>query len=253
MFTATAQDSADSGDPSLYSSIDKDDQQVLEAFRHQPAFQILAQLSPKDRHDFLEQSSLSHHEKCDEKPSSMDKLDDNYFDQSLTERVGNRVIWLFVLMIANLGTTIAIQAQEDVLEKMVILAAFLPLLIGSGGHITTQSATVVIQDLSQGGITIYQTFRKVVSEAFAGVWIGLALGIVLVGIALLMKSSLSVALVAGVSLLLITILSTISGTLLPFIFEAMGTDPALISAPLSATLVDVAGVFIYLGIARLII
>jgi magnesium transporter len=227
---------------SVYNQLsDEAQQELLKAFKEQPVVGILSQLSSEEKHTLLEDGETS-------EPETED-----YFAKSLFEQVKQRVFWLFALLIANLGTTIAIQSQEDVIQRMAILAAFIPLLIGSGGNVTTQSATVMIRELSQSEFNYCQFFRKIFSEAIAGIWIGLILGVLMVGIALLLKGTLNVAIVVGISLMAITILSTIFGAFLPLLFKALGFDPAMMSAPLSATIVDVIGVLIYLEIARVML
>ncbi|MBE9166991.1 magnesium transporter [Pleurocapsales cyanobacterium LEGE 06147] len=216
-------------------------QKLLRAFKEQSVVGILTQLSPQERGTLFEKEQAS-------EPETED-----YFAKSLFEQVKQRVFWLFALLIANLGTTIAIQSQEDVIQRMAILAAFIPLLIGSGGNVTTQSATVMIRELSQSEFNYCQFLRKIFREAIAGIWIGLLLGVLMVGIALLLKGSLNVAIIVGISLMAITFLSTIFGAVLPLLFKALGFDPAMMSAPLSATIVDVIGVLIYLGIARVML
>lgn len=226
----------------VYNHLGEEAQQkLLKAFKEQPVVGILSQLSSDEKHTLFNDHETS-------EPETED-----YFAKSLFEQVKQRVFWLFALLIANLGTTIAIQSQEDVIQRMAILAAFIPLLIGSGGNVTTQSATVMIRELNQNEINYCQFFRKIFSEAIAGIWIGLILGVLMVGIALLLKGSLNVAIVVGISLMAITILSTIFGAFLPLLFKALGFDPAMMSAPLSATIVDVIGVLIYLEIARVML
>lgn len=227
---------------SVYNQLNVEARQaLLQAFKEQSVVGILSQLSPEEKCTVLEDDT-------DREPKTED-----YFAKSLFEQVKQRVFWLFALLIANLGTTIAIQSQEDVIQRMAILAAFIPLLIGSGGNVTTQSATVMIRELSQSRLNSCQSFRKIFSEAIAGIWIGLVLGVLMIGIALLLKGSLTVALVVGTSLMAITVLSTVFGAVLPLLFKALGFDPAMMSAPLSATIVDVVGILIYLEIARMVL
>ncbi len=174
-----------------------------------------------------------------------------YFQTNLWSRIRKRTVWLILLLIANTATTGVIRAQEGVLQQMIVLAAFIPLLIGTAGNTSTQSATVVIRGLSQGSIQIRQALSKILEEAIAGILMGLVLGIIATGIAFLLKGSLTVAIVVGVSLMIASTLATVSGATLPFLFQASGFDPALMSAPISSVIVDVMGVLIYLNVARL--
>ncbi len=87
----------------------------------------------------------------------------------------------------------------------------------------------------------------------AGILLGSILGLLVTLEALVLQDNPLVALVVGISLFLISVLATFCGSVLPFFFQVLGCDPALISAPLGATLVDLAGILIYLDVARLIL
>jgi magnesium transporter len=178
---------------------------------------------------------------------------DNYFQTNLLTVARRRVVWLFVLLLTNTGTSAVIRAQEDVLQKVVALAAFIPLLIGTGGNVGAQSSTVVIRGLNTDEITIKTAFHVIRREAIAGAFLGLMLGGVVTVWAYLLQHNLAVAIAVGCSLVIISILASIAGSSLPFLFQALRLDPALMSAPFITTAVDVLGVLIYLNLARLIL
>ena len=179
---------------------------------------------------------------------------DNYFQTNLWTVARKRVVWLLVLLVTNTATAIVIQNQEDVLEKVVALAAFIPLLIDTGGNVGAQSSTVVIRGLSTNEVRMSKALRIIGREAIAGIFLGLMLGIaVTLWAYFLQGGNLGVAFSVGISLFAIAILASVSGSALPFLFRSLGLDPALMSAPFITTAVDVLGVFIYLSIARLIL
>ncbi|WP_017293190.1 magnesium transporter [Geminocystis herdmanii] len=178
---------------------------------------------------------------------------DNYFQTNLFTVARRRVTWLLVLLLTNTVTGSIIGAQEDVLAQVTVLAAFIPLLIGTGGNIGTQSSTVVIRGLSTDEVSDLGTAKVIGREALAGLLLGLILG-VLAGIwAYLLpqtERNIVVATSVGVSLVAISVLASVSGSSLPFLFKSIGLDPALMSAPFITTAVDVLGVLIYFSIAR---
>lgn len=179
---------------------------------------------------------------------------DNYFQTNLLTVARRRVVWLLVLLITNTATAVVIQNQEDVLEKVVALAAFIPLLIDTGGNVGAQSSTVVIRGLSTNEIRMSKALRIIGREAIAGVFLGLMLGVaVTLWAYFLQGGNLGVAFSVGTSLFAIAVLASVSGSALPFLFRSLGLDPALMSAPFITTAVDVLGVFIYLSVARLIL
>ncbi|MEL6553625.1 MAG: magnesium transporter [Cyanobacteria bacterium J06621_11] len=181
---------------------------------------------------------------------------DNYFQSNLLDVARKRVVWLSVLLVTNTVTAAVISSQEDVLEKVVALTAFIPLLIGTGGNVGAQSSTVVIRGLNTDELKIKDSLQVIRREAIAGAFLGLMLGIVVTGWAyfLLMRgdteSALSVATTVGISLIGISVLASSAGAALPFLFQSLGLDPALMSAPFITTVVDVLGVLIYLYLAR---
>lgn len=181
---------------------------------------------------------------------------DNYFQTNLFTVARRRITWLLVLLLTNTVTGSIIGAQEKVLAKVTVLAAFIPLLIGTGGNIGTQSSTVVIRGLSTDEISDLGPGKVIFREALAGLLLGLILGILATIWAYFLpqtEQNIIVAISVGISLVAISTLASTSGSALPFLFRRLGLDPALMSAPFITTAVDVLGVLIYFNIARLML
>ena len=175
--------------------------------------------------------------------------EDDYFQSNLFTVARRRVVWLLVLLVANSGTSAVIASQELVLKQVVVLAAFIPLLIGTGGNVGAQSSTVVIRGLSTQRIQAMGAWRAIWRESVAGALLGLLMVLAVVPWAAYVAGSWLVAMAAGLSLVAITTLAATAGAALPLLFDRLGLDPALMSAPFIATATDVAGVFIYLQTA----
>lgn len=178
---------------------------------------------------------------------------DNYFQISLLKVARKRVVWLLVLLVTNTVTGTIITAEEDLLQKVVKLAAFIPLLTGTGGNVGAQSSTVVIRGMNTDELRSLGALQVVGREALAGALLGGMLGAIATVWAFLLQKDFAVATVVGCSLLAISILASVSGSALPFLFRLFHLDPALMSAPFITTAVDVAGVLIYFNLARLIL
>lgn len=179
---------------------------------------------------------------------------DNYFQTDLLTVARKRVVWLFVLLLTNTVTGTIIKAEEEILTQVVSLAAFIPLLTGTGGNVGSQSSTVVIRGLNTDELREMGPAQVVVREAIAGALLGVMLGTVATLWAFwLLSGDWAVSLAVGISLVAISILASVAGSGLPFIFRAVGLDPALMSAPFITTAVDVLGVLIYFNLARLIL
>jgi magnesium transporter len=179
--------------------------------------------------------------------------EDDYFQSSLITVVRRRVVWLLVLVLANSLTFAVIAREEEILSRVVVLAAFIPLLIDTGGNVGAQSSTVVIRGLSTQQLQVNGRRITVLREAAAGLLLGLMLLVVVVPWAWQLGGEPMVAWATGVSLLAISVLAATAGAALPLLFARLGFDPALMSAPFITTAVDVVGVFLYLRVARLLL
>ncbi len=175
---------------------------------------------------------------------------DNYFQTNLFTVARRRVVWLFVLLLTNTVTGTIIKSQESILQQVVALAAFIPLLTGTGGNVGAQSSTVVIRGLNTDEIRDLGPGQVIWREALAGLLLGVILGTMATGWAYWLQGDFLVALSVGVSLVAIALLASIAGSALPFLFRHLGLDPALMSAPFITTVVDVLGVLIYFNIAK---
>lgn len=178
---------------------------------------------------------------------------DNYFQTDLLTVARKRVVWLFVLLLTNTVTGTIIRSQEGLLQQVVTLAAFIPLLTGTGGNVGAQSSTVVIRGMNTDEIRAMGALQVIGREAIAGVLLGSMLGACATLWAFFLQGNLAVAIAVGVSLVAISLLASLSGSALPFLFRLLGLDPALMSAPFITTAVDVLGVLIYFNLARLIL
>ncbi len=175
--------------------------------------------------------------------------EDDYFQSNLFVVARRRIVWLAVLVLANGLTTQVIAMNDEVLKQVVLLAAFIPLLIGAGGNVGAQSSTVVIRGLSTQRIQRLGLLRTIAKEALAGALLGILMALFVVPFAWWQGQGPLVATAVGISLMAISTLAATAGASLPLLFDRMGLDPALMSAPFITTATDVAGVLIYLKTA----
>jgi len=180
---------------------------------------------------------------------------DNYFQANLLTVARRRVVWLLVLLLTNSVTGGIINSEAEILRKVVALTAFIPLLTGTGGNVGAQSSTVVIRGMNTDEIIGMGTFQIIIREAIAGALLGTILGTMATIWAyfFILQGDFPVAITVGISLLAISILASVAGSSLPFLFRSFGLDPALMSAPFITTAVDVLGVLIYFNLARAIL
>jgi magnesium transporter len=196
-----------------------------------------------------------------QKIGGSEALDEPYMQISFARMVKKRAGWLVVLFLGELLTATAMGFFEKEIERAVVLALFVPLIISSGGNSGSQAATLVIRALALGEMGLRQWWEVMRREIFSG----LALGAILGSIGFLRITAWSmfsniygphwflVALTVGISLVGIVLWGTLSGSMLPFILRRLGFDPATSSAPFVATLVDVTGLVIYFSVAMLLL
>lgn len=172
----------------------------------------------------------------------------HYMAVSVLRLARTRVVWLVLLLVVSLLTVTVAYGFEDALEEVAALALFIPLLIGTGGKVGTQASSACVRALAIGEVRLTDVARVAGREAATGLLLGTGLGALAIGAGLLF-ADLGVAVVVGVSLLLICLLAALVGGLSPLLAKRLGVDPALVSAPVVTTVVDVLGLVIYFGVA----
>jgi magnesium transporter len=177
-----------------------------------------------------------------------------YFENTLLTVVRRRITWLLFLFVGGTLTGAVLHTFEAELAAVVALAFFIPLLIGTGGNAGSQTVMTVIRSLALGEIRIRDAGRVVAREAGSGMIVGLVIGTIALAHALLVVgASPTLALTVGGTMLAICVWSTTMGALVPIVAQRLGVDPAALSAPLIATLVDATGLVIYFQIAKLVL
>jgi magnesium transporter len=188
-------------------------------------------------------------------------LDEPYMHIPFARMIQKRAGWLTALFLGEMLTATAMGAFEEEIQRAVVLALFVPLIISSGGNSGSQASTLVIRALALGEVGLRDWWRVMRREVFAG----LALGAILGSVGFLRISLWSafsdlygphwflVALTVSVSLVGVVLWGTLSGSLLPFLLKRLGFDPAASSAPFVATLVDVTGLVIYFSVGVVVL
>ncbi|MEX2430498.1 MAG: magnesium transporter, partial [Dehalococcoidia bacterium] len=180
-------------------------------------------------------------------------LERTYFRLSIPGVALRRVVWLFLLVLVNTVTGTIIAHETDLLEEVAILAAFIPLLIGTGGNVGAQSSTVIIRGLATEDIRPSQAVKVISREVAIGVLLGVILGAIVVLWAWWLGRDLRVGIIVGSTLSIVTAVAALTGGGLPFAFRRFKVDPAMVSAPLVTTVMDIVGVTIYFAVTHLIL
>ncbi|MFN3450048.1 MAG: magnesium transporter [Roseococcus sp.] len=159
-----------------------------------------------------------------------------------------RVGWLVALVFANIFSGAGIAAFDAVIAANVALVFFLPLLIGSGGNAGSQSATLMVRALATGEARMADWGRLLGREMAVAALLGgtMALAVSVLG---LVRAGPEIALVVALTMVAVVMVGSLIGLSLPFLLTRLRLDPAAASAPLVATVADLAGVVIYFAIA----
>ncbi|GAA1179987.1 magnesium transporter [Nesterenkonia xinjiangensis] len=164
----------------------------------------------------------------------------------------SRIIWLLVLAIGATLTVQVLDVFEETLEAVVVLALFVPLLIGTGGNTGNQAATTVTRAMALGDVTTRDVFKVFWREVRVGLTLGSVLGVL--GFLLVSwRWEWHVGAVIGLTLLAICTLAASAGGLMPILGKKLGADPAVFANPFISTFVDATGLIIYFVIARAVL
>ena len=165
-----------------------------------------------------------------------------------------RIPWLCLLMISATFTGAIITYFEDALAKAVILTAFIPMLMDTGGNAGSQSSVTIIRGLSLGEISMRDILRILWKEMRVALLCGVALGIVGFGkLMLLDQVGLRVALVVCFTLVVTVLTANLVGATLPMLAKRLGFDPAVMASPFITTIVDALSLLFFFNIASMLI
>ena len=184
-----------------------------------------------------------------------------YLKLALWRMVKKRASWLVILFLGEMFTATAMGYFEKEIERAVVLALFIPLIISSGGNSGSQASTLVVRAIAVGDVRLREWWRVFTREVLVGLALGVILGAIGMCRILLWPSRVKlygehfvlVGATVACSLVGIVLWGSLAGSMLPFVLKKVGFDPAVASAPFVATLVDVSGLIIYFSFASVIL
>lgn len=185
--------------------------------------------------------------------AAMEATEDSYLKTGIVTLASKRIPWLLVLMISATLTGSIIEHFEVMLQSVVSLAFFIPMLMGTGGNAGSQSATTVIRSLAIGELQINDILKIVFKELRVSLLVGAVLAAVnYFRIILFERMDTSIAYTVSFTVLLTIMLAKLMGAILPLIAKSLRLDPAIMASPLISTIVDALTLMIYFSIARMI-
>lgn len=199
--------------------------------------------------DVLEESATEDIQKM----AAVGVTETSYFHTSIFELVKSRVIWLGALLLFESVAVFVIEGFSDVLQKITILAAFMPTINAIGGNTGGQMSAIIIRSMALGDIDDNDLKKVLKKEIISGIILGIILGIIMFLRAIINTREPMIMLSLALSIVVVVIVSNLLGAILPFIAKKMKLDPALISGPFIATLMDILSMFFYFSIALLLL
>ena len=189
--------------------------------------------------------------------AGMTPSDKTYLKSSPLDLFIHRIPWLSLLMISATFTGIIISQFEKKLEALTCLAAFIPMLMDTGGNSGSQSSVTVIRALPLGELEFKDLGKVIWKEVRTAVICGLVLSVLCFGKVMLIDRllmhnedvSLMVAVVVGVTLAVTVLCAKLVGCTLPMLAKKLGFDPAVMASPFITTIVDALSLLVYFGIA----
>lgn len=185
-----------------------------------------------------------------QKMAAMQPSEEEYLKTSIFKLAKNRIVWLLILMISATFTGKIIKRFENLLQSLVILAAFIPMLMDTGGNAGSQSSVLIIRGLALGEINMKDAFKVLRKELRVSLIVGSVLAIVnFLRLFYIEKVALLIAVTVCVTLFCTVILAKVIGGLLPIAAKFMKLDPAIMASPLITTIVDAFTLIIYFSMA----
>ena len=176
----------------------------------------------------------------------------NYSRASIFVLARKRIIWLFVLLIIETFVSgRLIKNYSNIIQSVIVLTCFIPMLMDTGGNAGSQSLTMVVRGLATGEVRLNQGWKILWKEISTGMLVGTLMGIVgMTSIFLMYDFDLRLGALVGLSLIVVITISTVTGALLPLFFRRIGLDPAVSASPFITTVVDATALVVYFEIAR---
>ena len=188
------------------------------------------------------------------KMDAMEPNEQPYLKTSVWTLAKNRIVWLLILMISATVTGAIIQGFEDVLQSVVILASFIPMLMDTGGNSGSQSSTLIIRGLALGEITTKDIFKVIFKEFKVSIVVASILSSVnFLRLYFFTSAGFMVSLTVCASLFFTIVLAKVVGGILPIISKKLNLDPAIMASPLITTIVDAFALIVYFAFAKILL
>lgn len=188
------------------------------------------------------------------KMAAMEPTDEEYLTSGVFSLARQRILWLLILMISATITGSVIKRAESILEAVVVLMVYVPMLMNAGGNAGNQSSTLVIRGLALGEIKLNDYLSVLWKEFRVSILVGTVLAAVnFVRMMVMDGVEATVALTVSLTLVATIMIAEAIGGLLPIAAKKLNLDPAIMAGPLISTIVDAVSLIVYFNVASLIL
>ncbi|MGO1470217.1 MAG: magnesium transporter [Tissierella sp.] len=200
--------------------------------------------------DVMEQEATEDFQKM----AAMAPTEDAYLGTSIFTLARHRITWLLILMVGATLTAGIINRYENILSSMVVLMAFVPMLMDTGGNSGNQSSTLIIRGMATGDVTLKDKWKVLWKEFRVSILVGISLGIVNFFKNIFLDGvGKDVAITVSITLFATVVMAKMAGSMLPLIAKKLNLDPAIMAGPLITTLVDSLALIVYFSIASMML
>lgn len=178
--------------------------------------------------------------------AAVQPTDEEYINAGIFTLARKRIVWLLVLMVSATFTGYIIRSFEDTLQTVVVLAAFIPMLMDTGGNAGSQASTLVIRSIVLGEVAFSDMMKIIWKEMRISFIVGVVLAVVnFLRIYFLERYPIEIAATVAVTLVFTVMLAKVLGGVLPLVAKKLKLDPAIMASPLITTIVDAVALIIY--------
>ncbi|MBQ9988846.1 MAG: magnesium transporter [Clostridia bacterium] len=246
-------------DQVIYCTTTDDQEQVAEMVRHYDLIalpvvdrenRLVGIITIDDVVDVITEENTEDFEKM----AGMLPSEDEYLRTSPLALARNRLPWLLVLMFSAGFTGAIITKFQDMLQTMVILSSFIPMLMNTGGNCGSQASTMIIRGMALGQIEFKDIWRVQWKELRVGLLVAVPLGLInFLHLAYLKHIGVFVSATVALTLVCTVVVAKLIGCTLPMLAQKFRLDPAIMASPMITTIVDTCSLAVYFTLARMLL
>ena len=198
--------------------------------------------------DVIEQENTEDFQKM----AAMEPHEEEYLQTGIFSLARKRIVWLLFLMVSATFTGIVIRKYDEVLQSVVVLAVFIPMLMDTAGNAGSQSSTLIIRGIALGKISLNNYAKVFWKEFRVSIVVGSMLALLnFLRVLIIERVEMDIAIVVSLTLAITVIFAKLVGSMLPVIAKKLKLDPAIMAGPLITTIVDAIALIVYFNLANM--